>query len=111
MKNKMLRAVATVRCHLNAASGGSSPLTLLVHSTGRLPPHGCFGVGRMRKQADPRNLGAASGIYDIASPWELGRRVHREDAPMFDRISRRMTARSAAVLLTIDNRLDRVLKW
>ena len=29
---------------------------------------------------------------------------------MFERLNRKMTARSAAVLLTIDNRLDRILQ-
>ena len=30
---------------------------------------------------------------------------------MFDRVSEKMTARSAALLLTLDNRLDRILMW
>src|SRR5207302_7192830 len=53
-----------------------------------------------------------AGIYHISSERGVRCAVLRRKAPppMFERLNQRTTARSAALLLTIDNRLDRILQ-
>src|SRR5258708_4099553 len=57
-----------------------------------------------------RRLQTTGFIYHIASGRGVRRRLVWSPARMFEAITQRMQTRSAALLMTLDNRLDRILQ-